>query len=756
MPQGITASKRADVSGAHIEYGDTFICDNSATNEEDYISRVDVNSASNPLKNTGQYQRHGSQELAQTTLAIDTRGLDSIYTPDESAIRLTGDHNTVKISSTILKDNISGGPCPRNMATYIVRSQDCTSPISADPTNTAPKPISVKGLFFVPQLNLARINKAHSPKALIQRYSINTTTLCDVAAAICILRTVLIFQAEFPSVTLLAVRNFFLIFVPFQLFIYQAIHQHDPMFAKAGITHHLFTCIRLLILFGLAWTAPSVFVVSGDASTAFFMMLVIGKCAIFIMSILVALFGPVHFASLLVRSLLVLTPIGFWIASVWVSAVDQHIMFLKIGVCVDISSCLIIDALDVWNGEYGKSAHYNRIDNATHAPPLSMTGHCSTSTSSDSVASRDALRSHQLGTRLTMYTTALIISGAIYLFPHRDGVTYPDMLVAVKFNVYNFLFGSSGLAILFSIHAIYTVVCGWCVLHPLCSPESSKKGSTTGKKPKVIDPIASQHFKPNPIGGTEPQADLDSIEYKVPDTTVIKNPEHPQTCCVNILDSTESHNPNPAKLHCYQSVMLSKLMQWIHMVLHAAIVVLIAGIQLHLSKTSQLSTGYSYSIYRFPVDISLPTDFSGTKTIFNVTGVDYLTAILTLSSNSTVLLGTSRLTSMPTWPPISIILLCSGVCVIVLALMGIVSVKMVMAHQKHDPKTLGQNSLYSLIGHATLLRLIVGISVTVTGYVVATHNQSISDTVLFLGMTGVFVVMCIAEKSRKMLSPAVI
>eukprot|EP00842_Homolaphlyctis_polyrhiza_P005676 jgi/Hompol1/6109/HPOL_002226-RA len=144
-----------------------------------------------------------------------------------------------------------------------------------------------------------------------QHYFLNTETICDVVSAICLMRTVLVFRGQAAAMSRSSLGDFLVVFVPFDVFIYQVMHMHDHMFAKPDMTHTLYTFIRLVLVLGLSWFAPSVFISADDTLDGFIVLLVGGKTLLSMSHIAVAAFDAAWASALILKAVYLFAPV-YW------------------------------------------------------------------------------------------------------------------------------------------------------------------------------------------------------------------------------------------------------------------------------------------------------------------------------------------------------------------------------------------------------------------------------------------------------------
>ncbi|KAJ8330148.1 hypothetical protein O5D80_001720 [Batrachochytrium dendrobatidis] len=569
-----------------------------------------------------------------------------------------------------------------------------------------------------------------------QSNCLNHEIICDIAAALFILRTTLIFQADSSGVSLTTLRNFLLGFVPFELFVYQSMQLHHEYLSKGGIGEFAFTTMILMCMFGMGWTVPSLFALNRDSPIAFLIMLVCGKFIFSVTKILLSVLGSSQPMILAIKSILDLLPVGFWIAAVWVVPIDRYMMFLILGVCTDVASCVVMDGLDIWSVSLPRCTTRMAADRDL------------TAVSNQRHAAMDGkIQSQkQLAAKGIVYTTALIIVGTTYMFPYRLGTYYPDTVLTIKFNIFNFLVGSSGLIILFSLHAMHVISCDWKTPYVFnFSKVIASKSLFSGKKASFNSILRST----STMNNYEPTQNNRSASNSIQNNSAVSrsnlNGIHGfKSQFMELLNDTQRY---------YTSLILTKCLHWFHMTFHIILVVFIAAIQLQLTSMYKQFMGAPVNAPRFPVDMSISNDFAGLTTQFNATGVDYLDMMIAFNSNSTLVLKTSRLASLPSWTPISVTLVCAGLCVIIIACVGVLLTWLAALDNRllHSTVVVWGRVWHS-VGRLSVFRITVGILIVVYGIVEATCQPSGIDACLFFGLAGIVGLMSIFEEIRKQIS----
>ncbi|KAI8924530.1 hypothetical protein BC831DRAFT_465213 [Entophlyctis helioformis] len=522
-------------------------------------------------------------------------------------------------------------------------------------------------LFGIPEDSLPSV-AAWAHKVLF----IHTDTLCDVFAAVCLARTALVLEVEASYLSLSSLGRLLLVFVPFHLAIAQMMHMHDTFLAKADLIHVVFTGFRLVVVFGLAWTAPSVFSVADDTQTSFLVFLFMAKGAVCVMHLVAAAFDEIWCGVLLVRALTVLLPVLFWIVAI-ISTNANY--FLALGVVVDLLSMLFMDGLDVWfqvrrerlrqtriggmgssetprlldadglsanpthsrqaskKSDQGNSSsdsinyasNGSGVSNGGHSHVIDTASHASSSEGSR--RSRKSLWHQQSATRIIVHTTALTVTGSVYLFESRVGAVYPESSSAVRFSMFNFLASASGVLVLFALHCIYSIAFGWRVVRVVPG-----KAQTRGSPADYSDPAQG--------------------------LSVGRFNRHKAMLAIAGWRHT-----------------MAKIIRWLHLPLQASLVVLVAGMQQYLSAAYILFAGMTNYPPRLPMDLALHTNLTAVPQALSATGIGYLAAVVNLAASADTPFAqysTSQLAASP-WTPHHLLFGSLGAYMASLSLIGLVS-----------------------------------------------------------------------------------
>ncbi|KAL2914505.1 hypothetical protein HK105_206072 [Polyrhizophydium stewartii] len=622
-------------------------------------------------------------------------------------------------------------------------------------------------LFATPRMNpqhppsLPPFGQPFAMQFAQQHHFINTETLADTLAAVCLLRTLLAFQADAAAVTVTTLRNFALVFVPMDVFVYQVIHMHDHLFAKPDALHFIYTAARLVVLFGLAWGAPSVFLMVDDNLGAFLVLLFCGKGAVALTHILVAAFDQIWATLLVAKGLIMVLPFSMWLVAMCISQKDLVTLFLAAGVALDVACCIASDLLDVWFEERRERLRRQRVEGIEGATslgfgfgsarvgskPASSPGDPeSTAALEQAKERRRYVWTQQSVTRMIVFTTAVFVVGAAQLFQTRVGVSFADSLVSVKFSFVCFVAGAAGMVVLLSLHTVYANVFGWRVLRNVQTdvlPLSTKGGydaSTSASDSRHGSLSIDSGARPSAVG----QVLISSLDSSMSSTRQSRMASVTSSAGIVITNHKSSVRRIETEIRMLRrSMLIAKATRWLHMPLRAAVVVLVAGMQLQLAASYQSFLGIAGFAPRMPVVMSAAGDFTGAASTVApaLSGVAYLAAAANVASGQPFAGGTSRL--IASWPAISIVFVAAGAAVAVLAAVGFLSVASAVSEEMRlQAAEFEWATVRARVGAVTIVRVLLG-GVLLGWGLAPWWRPMVGETAAFLGLAAVLVVVAV-------------
>ncbi|KAI8824398.1 uncharacterized protein EV422DRAFT_504404 [Fimicolochytrium jonesii] len=267
--------------------------------------------------------------------------------------------------------------------------------------------------------------------------SLNTDLIIDAVYAICLSRIPLIVASN--GLDKYAILQFVMVYLPFHTTYTQLVLEHDRNFAKHDLLHVVYTCLRVALLFGLAFVAPMVFNIVDATWKPFASLVLIGRALSGFAHVVVGLeacrtrSGTRAWWLISVRATAILLPCLLWgillgfdsgqadvRESVWVAAVG-----------LDLACVLLLGLSEAWTV---KKTMYDDYPAANRA-----------------IEGEDGKFEQRTGALLSL----ILALGVTGLFDTKPGVGSPDTYTAVSFYVRSFLCAACGVVCLYAIDRIY-------------------------------------------------------------------------------------------------------------------------------------------------------------------------------------------------------------------------------------------------------------------------------------------------------------
>lgn len=249
------------------------------------------------------------------------------------------------------------------------------------------------------------------------------TQFIDVISGFVLSRVIFVILAQGAWMNINTVANYCSIFFPLQISVYHLNFAYQPFQWRAlRIT---FGVLKVILLFGFGWTAPSSFSTSNDTLSNLCAFLCLSRSYFAVTSIIDAYNYRTILNPAFVNACLTFPALITWITCFFTDTTPQFYSLFVIGVFVDISSLICCDLFK--SRRLGLTVKFDR-------PIFNL-----------------------IGVTEAMTLALQIFFGCCvwYLFETRRLVEYPDAMTAVQFIPVNFFYGSMAVLILFNLFCLY-------------------------------------------------------------------------------------------------------------------------------------------------------------------------------------------------------------------------------------------------------------------------------------------------------------
>ncbi|KAJ3257030.1 hypothetical protein HK103_005014 [Boothiomyces macroporosus] len=260
----------------------------------------------------------------------------------------------------------------------------------------------------------------------------NTSTLLprnvekyEIISALLLSRTIYIPIAETANISFISIIHFILIYLAFSTAIQTLFRSYNEIENKSG--NYLYSFLRYIILFGLGWTAPSIFSTVNNTLSNFAFFLIAARLVYCIHGLALAKtftrgfkFANPNF----INSVISVAPLAPWILTILLTNYSQSYTLFWISIVVDLA---IITGTDTVNLAFIPAAY-------EEFPQSYLTIWME---------------------RWKYSSTAMTGIGIVYLVENNMVVGYPELYTSVKFNIIHFIWTCIALAILYSINSLY-------------------------------------------------------------------------------------------------------------------------------------------------------------------------------------------------------------------------------------------------------------------------------------------------------------